>query len=172
MVKGPGYLATEPGVGDECQQCVARPAPVIGRRVTPGKPFDECPSCGARVATGPFSEWDTMPASLKFNNIVNGLRWALLIGLLSGSVYTLWAMIIGDGASRLSVAIAFSLGFVVSGSWRGVWLVEAIQRSRRRMSDPMYTARLVKFELERLGAQGASVDPVVSADESGRVNAH
>ncbi|MFT5051215.1 MAG: hypothetical protein ACI8QZ_002625 [Chlamydiales bacterium] len=165
------FLVQTRVVEASCDQCAARVVPDAQRRVTPGKPFEECPGCDARVARGFYSEWDTMSAGVKARNVGHCLFWAVLIGLLTGSTYTLWTMVLGDGADRMQVAIAFALGFLVSGSWRAYWLAEAIQRSRRRMSDPMYTARLVKFELERLEGALAPARAVPASEAAGRVGA-
>ena len=84
----------------------------------------------------------------KLNFLGRGLIW-FLSGMIPGLLYALVAVLLGRSYLMLGFLVAVSAGGVVAG---GLWLTLAsgdIRRSRRRMGDPMYRAKLMEF-----GTQG------------------
>ena len=58
----------------------------------------------------------------------------------------------GDTLGGAEALLWLAGGLAAAGAWEGSRLSSAIARSRRRMADPMYRARLVEYELSTSGA--------------------
>lgn len=107
-----------------------------------------CESCGEVVGSSrrthpasgrPFSERPKYSASRA--------AFALALGLLPALVFALGAIGSGHGVGRLTLLSCASVGLVVGA---GVWLARLmgeVRRSRKRVADPMYRARLMEFEM-------------------------
>jgi hypothetical protein len=80
----------------------------------------------------------------KVNFLGRGVVW-LLSGMIPGLLYALGSILFDQPYSMLAFLIAIGVGALLAG---GAWLAntaQEIRRSRRRMGDPMYRAKLVEF---------------------------
>jgi hypothetical protein len=143
-------LAT--AAGGTCSGCGT---PVRATRGRPAidKPFVECRGCGAFVRRAGVNEWDLLPHAERLRHVGRAARVALLSGLGLGLAQLVFVLGQGRGWRLGEAAIACAVGTLVAGAWLGVRLAGAIRRSRRRLGDPMYRARLVEFELRAPAAR-------------------
>lgn len=125
-----------------CGASVRRPpsAPSIG------KPFHTC-ECGALVGRAGANEWDLLRPRAKLAFLGRRFGFAAAAGLVPIVVRLVAAQVGGTPASALEALVWLAAGEVAALAWEGSRLSSAIGRSRRRMSDPMYRARLVEYEL-------------------------
>lgn len=131
-----------------CPECHALLGSTTRRKLSIGTPFIEC-ACGAYAARPPFSEWDMLQPPMKLNFLGRGLVW-FLSGMIPGLLYALGSVFLGKSYLMLAFLIAVGVGaLLASGTWFALASLD-IRRSRRRMGDPMYRAKLVEF-----GTQGS-----------------
>jgi len=126
-----------------CPSCHALLGSSSKKKLSIGTPFLEC-ACGTFAARPPFSEWDMLDPPTKLSFLGRGLVW-FLSGMIPGLLYALTAVVRGRGYSVSAFLIAVAAGALLAG---GGWAVRAalhIRRSRRRMGDPMYRAKLVEY---------------------------
>ena len=126
-----------------CPGCHALLGSTTHRKLTLGAPFLEC-TCGTFAARPPFCEWDMLEPPGKANFLGRGVVW-LLSGMIPGLLYALGSILLERPYSMLVFLIGVGVGALVAG---GVWLASAsqeIRRSRRRMRDLMYRAKLVEY---------------------------
>jgi hypothetical protein len=119
-------------------------------RVSVDRPFEECPHCRAVVTRPGAGEWDLLAAPRRIEWLAERLLLPVAIGGLPGLALFAWPPPDGQGwLQRPLVVLALGLG---TGLLAGILRVQApIRRSRSRMGDPMYRARLVAFERQALG---------------------
>jgi len=134
--------------GSACPTCQARgreERPPRGAPTRIGPPFEECPRCRALIPRPGALEWDLLgPRGRLRWTLARLLPWSLALGLPvlgygllgyrgePGQARTL----AGLGACALVLFLALPVPA----------LRRIVRRSRLRMSDPMYRARLVAFE--------------------------
>jgi hypothetical protein len=112
------------------------------------KPFEPCTSCGAFVARPGANEWDLLPLGLKTRHVAQSALLALSLGIVPALVHLAATLTQGAAWEAKQALLWLAGGCVVAGCYAGSRLGSRIQRSRRRMGDPMYRARLVKYEIE------------------------
>lgn len=115
---------------------------------TIGKPFEQCGSCDGYVPRAPANEWDLSRAGTKLQHVTRRATWALAAGLVPLTVYSIATPLGGRRLESQTALLFLAGGWLLAGLWQAARLSSAIASSRRRMSDPMYRARLVEFELE------------------------
>lgn len=127
-----------------CPSC----SQVLGRfraRLAVGRPFEECPKCRTLVGRPSSKEWDLLGPGEKLYWLVDRSMPFLVFGLVPGLVY--WALAFREGQGDLRVLVALlSAGPLLVALFPLPGATSEIRRSRRRMADPMYRARLVEFE--------------------------
>lgn len=137
-----------PLVEHACRGCARTLLVVKDGPVRFGRPFLECPDCGALTPCAAFDEWSLMSASDRARLVGSGAAYALALGLLPALLYALVGILRGAAAPPLHLVLAATIGVaLVAGIW-AARLSEAIRRSRRRMSDPMYLAKLAEFGMQ------------------------
>ena len=116
------------------------------RRVRPavGRPFEECPRCRTFVQRPATDEWDLLGLGGKCSWILAELAPFLGLGLVPAFAYWALAFRGGRGNPDLLLALACASPLLVTALPLALAL-RAIRRSRARMTDPMYRARLMEF---------------------------
>ena len=132
-----------------CPTCAADERRTRPKRPSIGQPFAECPRCGRFQSRAPNDEWAMMSPGTRVSLVVNGGLPFLALGLLPAIGYGIYA-IVTRRASETDLLLAVAvLGLLVSTLTFAFRLSRAVAASRRRMSDPMYQARLVKFGIAK-----------------------
>jgi len=124
----------------DCQSVLARVRRV---RLAVGRPFEECPRCRTLVARPATNEWDLLEGHRKATWLLDRTVPLVLLALAPAGAYWWTSMRPGSGDVRVLaalVALGLALTLLGLGPTRS-----AIRRSRARMSDPMYRARLLEF---------------------------
>jgi len=121
---------------------------VLGRfrraRLAVGCPFLECPRCHAYAERPATNEWALLGPGERAFWLADRLAPFLVVGLVPALAY--WALVLRDGRGdpRTWIALLCAGPFLVAclplSSALGI-----IRRSRTRMGDPMYRARLIEF---------------------------
>ena len=112
------------------------------RPIVVGRPFVECSDCGALTTRDGYDEWLTMSFQRKAQLVGTGLAFALALGVLPALVYGFTTM--GE-SEDLVLLVLGGVGILAAvGAW-GARLVGTVRRSQRRMTDPMYLAKLARF---------------------------
>jgi hypothetical protein len=129
-----------------CPQCGA---PLAGTQGVPriDKPFDPCSSCGTFVGRLGANEWELLRLGEKTGHIARHAFRAVSFGLVPATLHLLVTVVGGQDWLPTETLVWLVAGWVGFGAIEGARLGSRIQRSRRRMADPMYRARLVKYEL-------------------------
>ena len=132
---------------------------VLGRtrhtRATVGRPFDECPRCHVFVSRAPYNEWALMSSADKAG--ILGLQGcvALSLGLAPAAIAGVVGLLARRELDTLTLLIVAGIGLLVAlTSWMAR-LTSTLRRSRRRMTDPMFQARLVQFAIQDERARAA-----------------
>jgi hypothetical protein len=112
--------------------------------LTVGSPFRECPRCRAPVSRPSTNEWTLLGPGEKAYWLADRFAKYLALGLLPALAYWAFAVRAGKGQPRILLVLLaggpiFGLGFGLSSA------LHDIRRSRARMADPMYRARLMEF---------------------------
>jgi hypothetical protein len=134
-------------VQDVCPDC-GEPIRVAPGRHAIDKPFFEGLGCGAFVARPGANEWDLLPRTQRLRHVTRATAVALVTGVVFGLAYLAFAFGQGAGWRPREALVFVGAGAAVGGFAVGSRLLSAIQRSRRRLDDPMYRARLIEFEME------------------------
>ncbi len=124
---------------------------------TVGMPFETCAACGVPVPRPPRNEWSLMSSGDKSRLVGTAFARALSIGLLPALAYGL-SLFVGSTAPNATRTVLV-LGGVGSALACGVViarLAKDVGRSRRRMSDPMYLARLAEYGMADREPQSVS----------------
>lgn len=135
-----------------CTSCDESLGRTARGRVSVDRPFEECPRCRVVVARPGAGEWDLLAPPRRLEWIAERLAPPLVLGAAPGLALLAWQP--DDGGARegwferplVVLAIGLVLGLVAG--WTRVQ--GRIRRSRARMNDPMYRARLVAFERRAL----------------------
>lgn len=131
-----------------CPTCVEVFARIRTVRLAVGRPFEECPKCRTPVGRPSTNEWDLLGPGEKLFWLAARSALSIVIGLVPALAYGTLAYEGGAGDLRILLALALAgpalvLFFPLSGA------LHAIRRSRARMADPMYRARMVEFARRR-----------------------
>lgn len=137
---------------DTCPDC-GEPIRVAPGRHAIDKPFFECLGCGAFVPRPGANEWDLLPRAERLRHVTRATGLALATGVVFGCAYLAFALGQGRGWQLAEAVVFVAAGAAVGGFAAGSRLLTAIQRSRRRLGDPMYRARLIEFEMETLATR-------------------
>jgi hypothetical protein len=129
-----------------CPHC-GSPLHVASGRPSIHEPLGQCANCGGLVIRQGTNEWDLMKGGQRVAHLVRHAFLALTMGLALPLLYL--AVEVGSGRSwQLRYALlSLGAGWILAGAWQGSRLAAKIQRSRRRMGDPMYLAKLVEYEM-------------------------
>ena len=130
-----------------CPAC-AVPVGRVRRRLTVGSPFEECPKCRALVGRPSTKEWDLLRAGEKLGWFVDRAAPFLVLGIAPGLAYP-WLVSPEEHADPWILIALLCAGPLLLGSIALSGTQRIIRRSRSRMADPMYRARLVEFERRR-----------------------
>jgi len=114
-----------------------------------GRPFLDCPACRGFVERPPYREWSSMPAVDRLRTLLGGCFVAAALAL---AATLLVSLVRGERSTETILATGLVFVALALCGW-GLFVSSAIQRSNRRMSDPMYRARLVEFEMGRVSAK-------------------
>jgi len=128
-----------------CPECHA----VVGRsrrtRTPIGKPFVVCSTCDTFVPCAPFNEWDFLDGNTKARLLMTVGLQVLVFGVIPGLVYGVGEVLLrGDYDLRI-LLVVLAVGLLGVGLVRGAAFSAQVGRSRRRVADPMYRAKLVEF---------------------------
>jgi hypothetical protein len=134
------------GATRACPRCGAR-LPVAPRGPSIGKPFAQCAGCEALVAREGAHEWDLLPAAARLAHLGRAAGRALAAGLGAAAAQAAGALGTGSGWRPGTTLAWLGAGLALGALVEGTRLTRAIRRSRRRLSDPMYRAKLVEHEL-------------------------
>ena len=140
--------ALDPLIEHRCPGCQALLGSSKRRPVHIGVPFLECTRCGSFVQRQAHHEWDMLPPATKLRYVgKTGFVW-FLAGAIPGLLYGITAMVFFGGFHPLALLISVTVGAVLAlALWLGL-VSKEVHRSRRRMGDPMYQAKLVEFGIE------------------------
>lgn len=135
----------------ECPHCRAeRPDP--GRARPPiGPPFEKCAGCGELISRPSFNEWALLSPSVRLGHLSRAALRTLLFGVVPVLFYVGFNVSGGIEVDRLAAVIAAGLGLAAAGAWVFTGTAGEISRSHRRMTDPMYLARLAEFTRSNTG---------------------
>jgi len=86
-----------------------------------------------------------MSGQAKVQYVSTAVVRSLVFGVVPSVVYTGLDLALGRGLNWKVVALVAVLGVAGTGAWLFARSAEEIRRSRRRMTDPMYRARLIEF---------------------------
>ena len=109
-----------------------------------GRPFAEC-QCGAYVERAPFNEWDLLSPRVKLGFVGKEVALAVSFGLLPALLYLLFARLSGGGYETKRALMLVAAGLLGFGAFRLSRVGREIGRSRQRLGDPMYLAKLAEF---------------------------
>ena len=113
-------------------------------RWTVGRPFEECPKCRTLVGRPSSHEWDLLGPGGKVSWIADLSTPFLVVGLVPALAY--WVLVFRDGRGDLGVLVTLlCAGLTILALLPLSRALRAIRRSRARMADPMYRARLLEF---------------------------
>jgi len=142
-----------------CTSCDSFLSRIRSTGMVIGSPFQECPRCGAFVERNRCREWDLFDVAAKTGYFLGSLGAWLALGLLPGLIYLL---VRGRDFDPRWLALALVAGPLFAAAIPALGLAQRVRRSRARMSDPMYRAKLLEFG-RRAARERASVptlDPV------------
>lgn len=100
------------------------------------------------MTRAPANEWDLSRPGTKLQHVTRHAAWAFAVGLVPLAVYSVATPLGGRELESRTALLLLGGGWILAGLWQAARLSSAIAHSRRRMSDPMYRARLVEFEIE------------------------
>ena len=136
------------GIGglQECPHCGA-PLAVATAHPSIDKSLEQCAKCGGVVMRRRANEWELLSNSQKLGRIARHAFLALAMGLAPPLGYLAAGLGSGRGWQVRYALLLLAAGCVLAGAWQGSRLAAMIRRSRRRMEDPMYLAKLVEYEM-------------------------
>ena len=129
-----------------CPRCGSPLGASSGRSSIDG-PLQPCPRCGGIVLRDGSNEWDLLGSGKKTAIVARRAFAALTIGLIGPLAYLGAAVSSGRDWQPRYALLSLAIGWVLAGSWQASSLLARIRRSRRRMGDPMYLAKLVESEM-------------------------
>ncbi len=132
-------------VEHRCAGCGTLAGTARHRRASVGIPFCVCGSCGAYIAREPYDEWALMGVGKRLELLGSGIGFSGALGLVPALGYACVRMLGREPVELEVLAVVAGSGFVLAvGAWC-TRFAGLVRRSRRRMSDPMYQAKLVEF---------------------------
>lgn len=150
------YLRSMPRLELRCPTCSLVLARLRRVRTSVGRPFEECQKCRTFVARPATNEWPLMGPFRKVLWLVDRVLPFVVLGLTPGTAY--WVLLSSRGNGDRQVLLALAIGVPVVLALSAFWVARhTIRRSRARMADPMYRARLVEFGRAEFGRQVQSV---------------
>jgi len=132
-----------------CSGCSEVAARFRRVRLAIGRPFEECPKCRTLVGRPATNEWDLLRPVEKASWLASRVVPFLLAGFLPGAAYWAFAFRSGGG-DRLTLLVLLCAVPTLLVLFSLTGGVRAIRRSRTRMADPMYRARLIQFSRKTL----------------------
>ena len=135
----PGSAAERP-----CSLCGDGSAGAAARRLSIGPPFSQCWRCGGQIEKSGVHEWDMHSRAARWTIASRRIRFALAAGLVPALVYAGLALAGPRTLDPRTALLFLGAGWLAAGLWEGARLSMEISASRRRMSDPMYRAKLVQ----------------------------
>ncbi len=133
-----------------CASCGALVGHVPDVRVAIGSPFQDCPGCGALVSRAPMNEWDFLAVGARARYGFERAAWSLALALLPALLYLVGARLLGRATDPWILGAALALGLFGLGIHPALQGMRSVRRSRRRLADPMYRAKLMQFERSNL----------------------
>jgi len=109
-----------------------------------GRPFEPCWRCGGQIERAGANEWDLHGRGARWAIVARRARFALTAGLVPFAVYAALTLTSARPWRERHALLFLAAGWLVAGAWEAARLLAEIGASRRRMSDPMYRARLVQ----------------------------
>lgn len=85
-----------------------------------------------------------LDSTAKVNFLGRGTVW-FLSGMIPGLLYALGSILLDRPFAKLWFLVAVGAGALLAAGTFGSSLSKEIRRSRRRMGDPMYRAKLVEY---------------------------
>jgi hypothetical protein len=149
-------LSPSSGGARSCHACGAALGRARAARIRVAPPFEECPRCRALIESPGAREWSVLPPVQRLGWLGSRLApWATVLALPALAYGALgFHGQPGELRTLLGLSACAALLFLalpVPATLR------IIRRSRIRMADPMYCARLVEFE--RRGVAAGSSTP-------------
>jgi hypothetical protein len=135
----------------ECPHCGAERPELAPRRPPIGPPFEECTACGRFIPRPTFNEWALHRTSVRLGLLSRAALRVLLFGALPVLFYAGFNLSGGSPVDPLTALVAAVLGLGAAAAWVSTSTVGQINRSRRRMTDPMYLAKLAEFARSSTG---------------------
>jgi len=132
-------------VEHRCKSCDAVAGTTRGRTPRVGEPFTTCRLCGGFVDRSPNDEWAMMGVGARLVILLGGAAFAGSAGLVPALAWASYRLVRGAAIDPLPLAVTAGAGLLVGVGLFGMRLSTVIRRSRRRMGDPMYRAKLVEF---------------------------
>ncbi len=142
-----------PIVEHRCQACGTLVAESRRTRPAIGPPFKSCPGCGGIVPRPPYQEWVFLGAVERLTCVGLPAGIAIALGLLPALVYGAVGLALPRGRDPVWLLLVAVAGLVVALAIWSTRLTRDVRRSRRRMADPMYRAKLVEFEIAAQGVR-------------------
>ena len=142
-----------------CPSCGAPAGRVRRARVAIGSPVERCAGCGGFVSRSPCQEWDLLGPAARASFLGEKAARTLAFGALPGIAYLLVATVRNQPLDHWKLLAFFAGGILVAGFVTVSGISQAVRRSKRRMNDPMYRARLVEYGRRGVGAPGREPAP-------------
>ena len=135
----------EQALGTHCPHCGAEQPGARGARPPIGPPFSVCTGCSEFISRPLFNEWALLSLSTQLGQLaLAGVR-IFVFGTVPAVLYAGFMLSAGEAVDPGAATLVVALGVTAAGAWVGFRSVDEITRSRRRMTDPMYLARLAEF---------------------------
>jgi len=128
-----------------CPRCQVERQELGLTRPPVGPPFEHCPACGELTARPGYNEWALLGPSVRLGHLLRRTLRAASFGVLPVLLYLGFNLSGGLAVDLLVVLALSALGLGAAGTWVVTRTAGEIARSRRRMTDPMYLAKLAKF---------------------------
>ena len=141
-----------------CTSCGALANAIRPPLLPIGPPFADCPACKGLVERRPFEEWSGISPRTKLRILSGGG----IIATAGAAIPVLAYSLIAKETSKEGW-IAFLL-ICMAATW-SLWILtlsNAIKRSNRRMSDPMYRAKLAELEIVKTRNSSSEGSPTPS----------
>ena len=129
-----------------CPTC-GTPLPLASSRPSIERPLQQCAGCGGFVIRPGATEWDFLKLGEKVGHVARHTFAALTGGLALPLAHAAIEFGAGRAWQPRDLLLWLAAGWALAGTWAGSRLVAKIRRSRRRMRDPMYLAKLVEHEI-------------------------
>ena len=129
-----------------CPKC-GTPLRVGSVRPSIDEPLEQCAACGSVVVRQGVNEWDLLKPGQKAGHLARHAVGALIVGMALALVPLTAVLGTGRSWGPGDALLWLAGGWILAGIWESSRLAARIRRSRRRMGDPMYLAKLVEYEI-------------------------